>query len=468
MAMHLSWYKHKLGQKPNLISNFYKYDEKATFHHEFKNDARFSMVSKRGITYLEIKKLQLSDSATYYCGSAHSNIMEFGEGTELIVQASQLHSLSVLQYPIRQLAHTGASVTLNCTVITDRCPGDHSVYWFRHNSGESKPGIIYTHGDRNDLCRTNPKTGSRPQTCVYSLPKMNLSLSDAGTYYCAVVVCGQILIGNGTQLDMNSADFSYSEEEAWQEPLKTAEVGGRVNLVCVCTQQRITTIIWFRQKLGEKPYVIGTSYQQQPAKFYNEFEGNDRFDAKIGPYAFNLSISNIEVSDSATYYCAVTFLYDISFGQGTVLIVKDQSLKNRTHIQLENIPMAEPGDSVIQCTVVADRCAANHSVYWYRNGLGKSPSGIIYTEEQSSGQCKESSSTQTCVFSLPKSLSTSDAGTYYCAVAACGEILFANETKLNIEDTHFEIEILVLLSIIRSAVLLFTFAVCLFCIHKCH
>lgn len=117
-------------------------------------------------------------------------------------------------------------------------------------------------------------------------------------------------------------DFTYSEEVAWQEPLKTVEVGGRVDLVCLCTQQRITTIIWFRQKLGEKPYVIGTSYQQQPAKFYNEFEENDRFKGKIGPRGFNLSISNIELSDSATYYCAVTFLYDISFGQGTVLIVK--------------------------------------------------------------------------------------------------------------------------------------------------
>lgn len=103
MAMHLSWYKHKLGQKPNLISNFYKYDKKATFHHEFKNDTRFSMLNEKGVTHLEIKKLQLSDSATYYCGSAHSNIMEFGEGTELIVKGnydvySNVIHLSLLFY----------------------------------------------------------------------------------------------------------------------------------------------------------------------------------------------------------------------------------------------------------------------------------------------------------------------------------------------------------------------------------
>lgn len=78
--------------------------------------------------------------------------------------------------------------------------------------------------------------------------------------------------------------------------------------------------------LGEKPHVIATSYQFQSAKFYNEFEKNARFDADIGSFSFNLSISNITLSDSATYYCAVTFLYDITFGQGTVLIVKGKKL----------------------------------------------------------------------------------------------------------------------------------------------
>ncbi|KAJ8337698.1 hypothetical protein SKAU_G00366640 [Synaphobranchus kaupii] len=83
--------------------------------------------------------------------------------------------------------------------------GEHSVYWFRHSSGESPPGIIYTHGTRSDECQRSSGALSPKRSCVYSFPKRNLSLSDAGTYYCAVATCGVILFGNGTKLDIEGA-----------------------------------------------------------------------------------------------------------------------------------------------------------------------------------------------------------------------------------------------------------------------
>ncbi|XP_045074618.1 signal-regulatory protein delta-like [Coregonus clupeaformis] len=93
---------------------------------------------------------------------------------------------TVIQQPVSESVQPGDSVTLNCTIHTETCAGEHSVYWFRHGSGESRPGIIYTHGYRSDQCERSPETGSPTQSCVYNLPKRNLSLSDAGTYYCAV------------------------------------------------------------------------------------------------------------------------------------------------------------------------------------------------------------------------------------------------------------------------------------------
>ncbi|XP_037399752.1 uncharacterized protein LOC108411033 [Pygocentrus nattereri] len=108
---------------------------------------------------------------------------------------------AVLQPPVSDPVELGGDTTLQCSILTDASAGDHSVYWFRHGSGESHPGIIYTHGNRSDECKKSSETDSPTQSCVYKLPKRNLSLSDAGTYYCAVLMCGEIIIGNGTKLD---------------------------------------------------------------------------------------------------------------------------------------------------------------------------------------------------------------------------------------------------------------------------
>ncbi|CAB1351602.1 unnamed protein product [Coregonus sp. 'balchen'] len=207
MAMHFSWYKQPFGEKPHLISTIYKYDKGATFYHEFKDNPRFSVQSSKGINHLSISDMKSSDSATYYCGSAHSNVVEFGKGTILNVKGSEFNSKTVLQQSVSESVQPGDSVTLNCTIHTETCAAGHSVYWFRHGSGESHPGIIYTHGDRSDQCENSPEAGSPTQSCVYNLPKRNLSLSDAGTYYCAVASCGEILFGDGTKLYIHGGDI---------------------------------------------------------------------------------------------------------------------------------------------------------------------------------------------------------------------------------------------------------------------
>ncbi|XP_064881065.1 immunoglobulin alpha-2 heavy chain-like [Oncorhynchus nerka] len=200
MAMHFSWYKQPLGEKPQVISTVYRYDEAPTFYHEFKGNPRYSVQSGQGINHLSISDINSLDSALYYCGSAHSNVLEFGKGTFLNIKGS--NSKTVVEQPVSESVQPGDSVTLNCTIHMETCAGDHSVYWFRHGSGESHPGIIYTHGDRSDQCEKSPEAGSPTQSCVYNLIKRNLNLSDAGTYYCAVALCGEILFGKGTKLDI--------------------------------------------------------------------------------------------------------------------------------------------------------------------------------------------------------------------------------------------------------------------------
>uniref|UniRef100_A0A673VLH6 Uncharacterized LOC115194330 n=1 Tax=Salmo trutta TaxID=8032 RepID=A0A673VLH6_SALTR len=200
LAMHFLWYKQHFGYNPQLISTFYEYEKNAIFYHDFKGNPRVSVESGNGINHLKISDVQLSDSAEYYCGSSYSSMVEFAEGYILLVKGSR--NTTVVQQPVSESVQPGDSVTLNCTIHTETCAGEHSVYWFRHGSGEYHPGIIYTHGDSSDHCEKSPEAGSPTQSCVYNLPKRNLTLSDAGTYYCAVASCGEMLFGNGTKLDI--------------------------------------------------------------------------------------------------------------------------------------------------------------------------------------------------------------------------------------------------------------------------
>ncbi|XP_029311208.1 uncharacterized protein LOC115023978 [Cottoperca gobio] len=132
----------------------------------------------------------LGDSSTYFCGSSHSNIITFGEGVFLSVEGTN----KIDQGPVSETIQPGGSVTLNCTVHTGSCDEEHSVYWFRQGSHQ---GILHTHGRR---CKHISSTGSPSQSCVYHLQKTNLSSTDAGTYYCAVASCGEVLFGNGSKL----------------------------------------------------------------------------------------------------------------------------------------------------------------------------------------------------------------------------------------------------------------------------
>nr|ACU27033.1 novel immune-type receptor 4 [Dicentrarchus labrax] len=199
------WYKQTLGQKPRLVSNYYKHDKNGTFSDEFKNNPRFTLETKKGTNHLTISNLHTSDSATYYCISCYAYKFEFAEGVTVSVKGSDWKIPASVHQSASESIQPGGSVTLNCTVHTGTCDGEHSVYWFK-TSEESHPGLIYTHGGRNDQCKRKPN--NQTHTCVYNLPMQSLDLSHAGTYYCAVASCGHILFGDGTKLDFEDEETS--------------------------------------------------------------------------------------------------------------------------------------------------------------------------------------------------------------------------------------------------------------------
>uniref|UniRef100_A0A672QWS2 Novel immune-type receptor 12 n=1 Tax=Sinocyclocheilus grahami TaxID=75366 RepID=A0A672QWS2_SINGR len=146
---------------------------------------------------LRILNVDVSDCGLYFCGW-ESRIIAFGDGTHLDIKGNLKEKCKSSYDPF----NPGDSVNLHCSVLTKKCVGNHSVYWFKHESGDTHPGIIYKHGNMNDQCEKTSEKDSHVQSFIYNLPKKNLGLSDAGTYYCAVVTCGEILFGNGSRLEI--------------------------------------------------------------------------------------------------------------------------------------------------------------------------------------------------------------------------------------------------------------------------
>ena len=189
----LYWYKQPLGQKLQLIATMFTFDKIGTFYGEFNNNPRFTLDTGDGKNHLKISDLRISDSAAYNCMSTFFSALHISESITVSVTGS-----AWVHQSASEIIQPGGSVTLNCTVHTGTCDGEHSVYWFKH-SQESHPGLIYTHGGRNDQCER--KDNTQTHTCVYNLPVKSLNLSHAGTYYCAVASCGHIVFGDGTKLD---------------------------------------------------------------------------------------------------------------------------------------------------------------------------------------------------------------------------------------------------------------------------
>uniref|UniRef100_A0A9J7YGM3 Ig-like domain-containing protein n=1 Tax=Cyprinus carpio carpio TaxID=630221 RepID=A0A9J7YGM3_CYPCA len=237
-----------------------------------------------------------------------------------------------------------------------------------------------------------------------------------------------------------------------QNHLKIVQAGDNVTFTCIYPKELRTTVVWVKQKAGEKPLSIISSYQALSVMFENGFDKHNRFFVAKDDSSFNLSITNLKESDTATYYC-VKFIYQFIFEEATDLIVKGRKLNMHSDHQIPATDPVHPEDSAValQCTVLTQSCAGEHNVYWFRRESGESPPGIIFTQERRNAQCERSSDVNSiahrCIYDLPKrNLSLSDAGIYYCAVAAFGEILFGDARKPDMPETPWSTIAIVLAS----------------------
>uniref|UniRef100_A0A3B4V8M1 Uncharacterized LOC111226936 n=1 Tax=Seriola dumerili TaxID=41447 RepID=A0A3B4V8M1_SERDU len=227
------------------------------------------------------------------------------------------------------------------------------------------------------------------------------------------------------------------------------KVGDNVTLQCVNESKAAVMLYWYKQSLGQKPKRISSYYKyDKSGTVIDEFKNFSRFSVEIIHGKNHLTISDLHISDSATYYCLSYSANKFEFTEGVTVSVKGSGLNIQDLVHQSGFETIQPGGSVtLSCTVHTGTCDGEHSVYWFKDSEESHP-GFIYTHGDRNDQCekKPETQTQTCVYNLPmKSLNLSNDGTY-CAVASCGHVLFGNKKKLDSADKDDSFVLVYLLS----------------------
>lgn len=105
--------------------------------------------------------------------------------------------------------------------------------------------------------------------------------------------------------------------------------GEDVRLCCFYSKEIVSSALWMKQPAGDKTITIA-SYYASNTNFHNGFDKSGRFQLESGANSFNLTISQTQTTDSATYYCGFIYYTEVTFGKGSVLSVrgKTQSFLN--------------------------------------------------------------------------------------------------------------------------------------------
>ncbi|XP_030596075.1 uncharacterized protein LOC115787482 [Archocentrus centrarchus] len=221
-------------------------------------------------------------------------------------------------------------------------------------------------------------------------------------------------------------------------PVTTVRLGEPATLPCVLPKTEYNRRVdWYKQSAGDTLQRIWTLKDSAAPEFAPEFPGS-RWKVNYDKNFSNLTILRTNQEDEGIYHCGFTeWLQHIKW-TGTYLLVKGNTQRSSNYTVVQE-KTGRPGESVtLQCSVINDSdksCPGGLRVFWIREGSQTSHPGLIYTDG-STNQCEKRSETQKkCVYRFSKNISSSVAGTYYCAVATCGEILLGNGTKLDIKGS---------------------------------
>ncbi|XP_027132586.1 immunoglobulin superfamily member 2-like, partial [Larimichthys crocea] len=230
-------------------------------------------------------------------------------------------------------------------------------------------------------------------------------------------------------------------------PVTRVQLGEPATFTCDLTDELNRKICWYRQSAGGNLKLI-VSLSKDTNPVYGPDFSDSKLEAKFNKKMSILTILKTQQEDEGMYHCAAVDWNEITWS-ATYLSLRGNTQRTLTYtVQWSTVSdPVRPGNSVtLQCSVLSDSenktCSEDHSVFWFRAGSDKSHPDIIYADGNRHNQCDKSQ--KRCVYRFSKNVSSSDDGTYYCAVATCGEILFGNGTKLNIQESKTSYELIAL------------------------
>ncbi|XP_063732461.1 uncharacterized protein LOC134859720 [Eleginops maclovinus] len=227
-----------------------------------------------------------------------------------------------------------------------------------------------------------------------------------------------------------------------QISLTVVELGDDLGLACLVSENTVEMVYWYKLKFGYEVQTVASG-AFGAIKLQGEFK-NPRFNITKVHAQNVLHIRNVTKEDEATYFCQVGSSYEMKTINSTLVVLNDH--KNmKTFFYVKQSPETGwiwPGDSVtLQCSLLSKdkekphQCPGEHDVYWFRSGSGESRPSTIYIHSEKQRE-------RSCIYSLSKTIhNSSDEGTYYCAVATCGQILLGEGTTV---ETRSKLDAVVL------------------------
>uniref|UniRef100_A0A3P9I4G4 Uncharacterized LOC101165565 n=1 Tax=Oryzias latipes TaxID=8090 RepID=A0A3P9I4G4_ORYLA len=217
----------------------------------------------------------------------------------------------------------------------------------------------------------------------------------------------------------------------------SAELGNNVTLTCLTSGVDHGLFFWYKFQFGYNFQMVSSGNFGQ-LKLEQQFD-TPRFNIVNVGNIYSLNIRNISKEDEGMYICQAGAAYKLRFISGNRLMVKDPKKRPKTIFVNQSSIMEAvlSGQSVnLLCSVLlntrenSDPCSGKHRVYWYRAGSESHPH-LIYTTSSSCDVQKG----MRCIYNLTQTIrGLSDSGVYYCAVVSCGEILFGEGTKVQINQ----------------------------------